>query len=122
MDIKVSVFTGRETEVEERFNKWAKDTKGYIKDFRVAQYGQYGVSLVVMWCDTPCEWVAPLQPYYGPSPDTLPLGPFGPAITCKDEDPWKGEFVPVGSEPLRTQAPTMRHRPNPAEQFGGGIH
>lgn len=124
MDLRVRVFSGCEGEVEEKFNKWAEDTKCYIKDFRVAQNGQYGgVTLVVLYGETPCEWVLPMQPY-SPAidPQPLPYGPFGPAITCKDDDPWKGEFTPVGSEPLRTTAPTMRHRPNPAEQFGGGIH
>lgn len=60
MDLKMKVFSGREGEVEEKFNKWAEENKGYVKEMRVAQHGQYGVTVVILYCSTPTTWIAPM--------------------------------------------------------------
>lgn len=101
--MQLKIFTARpgcEEEIEKAVEDYLNGHPGtYIQSQSVA-VSEYRTVLSVYFDNATLY-------FQNPNPDpgfTQPyFGPFGPIITCdkKEEDPWHGEFIPIGDPPMR---------------------
>lgn len=114
-DLKIfEARPGCQKEIEEAVRKYLDDHAGMVvKDFQLA-VSQYSIYLAVLFTQGYIDVPMFIEKSRDPIPTTLPQ------ITCQD-DPWKGEFIPVGDPPRRNNVVPFARRANPAEQFGAGV-
>lgn len=113
---------GCQEEIEEAVAKYLNDHPNMvIKDFQLA-VSQCSIYVAILFTLGYLD----LPMFIDKQRVPLPAKPT--EITCED-DPWKGEFVPVGDPPKRpavlpfgTPPPVVVGRKNPAEQFGASYH
>lgn len=109
---------GAQAEIEEAVEKYLNDHPNMvIKDFQLA-VTQYNIYLAVLFTLGYLD-----LPMFVEKQQQLPARPT--EITC-DDDPWKGEFIPVGDPPKRlpfgTPGPGVVTGRNVMEQFGASYH
>ncbi len=116
---EVKVFSSRvgcQPDIEDAIAEYLTQHPGYTVKQTSMACNEYNVFVTVTF-----EMAAMYLPMFIEKDRVnLPMKPV--EITC--DDPWKGEFIPVGDPPNTRPTPmaVSQRLPNVAEQFGAGYH
>lgn len=110
-EVKVfSAWYSKPEDLEKDVNKYMEDNPGLMIEKATMTANDSYVFLTVVFSP---HAVYPIIPPISPRDNGGPYGPIGPEITKNgpSDDPWKGEFIPVGDPPLSAPiatTPTVR--------------